>query len=46
VLQEQAEGSNRIIATDGVNLAEITVPESSTPADAAAFLGAVLRAAG
>lgn len=46
VLQAQAEGASRIIATDGVNLAEITVPESSTPADAAAFLGAVLRAAG
>lgn len=46
VLQEQAEGASRIIATDGVNLAEITVPASSTPADAAAFLGAVLRAAG
>lgn len=46
VLQEQADGTARIFATDGVNFAWITVPESSAPADAAAFLAIVMRAAG
>lgn len=46
VLQQRSDGSDRITATDGVNLAWITVPESSSPAEAAAFLAGVMRAAG
>ena len=45
MLREQADGSARIFATDGVNFAWITVPESSSPAQAAAFLAVVMRAA-
>ncbi|MBM7503551.1 hypothetical protein ACFPER_08715 [Agromyces aurantiacus] len=46
VLQEHPGGLDRIIATDGVNLAQVTVPESSAPAEAAAFLALVMRVAG
>lgn len=46
VLRQQSDGSDRITATDGVNLAWITVPESSSPDEAAAFLAVVMRAAG
>lgn len=46
VRQQLGDGSGRITATDGVNLAWITVPESASDAEAAAFLSMVMRAAG
>lgn len=45
VRQQLGDGSGRLTATDGVNLAWITVPESASDADAAAFLAVVMRAA-
>ena len=46
VRQQLGDGSGRITATDSVNLAWITVPESASDAEAAAFLSMVMRAAG
>lgn len=45
VRHQLRDGSGRITATDGVNLARITVPESASDAEAAAFLAVVMRAA-
>ena len=45
VRQQLGDGSGRITATDGVNLAWITVPASTSDAEAAAFLAVVMRAA-
>ena len=41
VVQQEVDGSARITATDGVNLAWITAPEDRS--EAAAFLAAVMR---
>ena len=45
VVQQEDDGSARITATDGVNLAWITAPEGVPEDEAAAFLAAVMRAA-
>jgi hypothetical protein len=45
VLQHEDDGSARITATDGVNLAWITAPEGVPEDEAAAFLAAVMQAA-
>ncbi|WP_448005469.1 hypothetical protein [Agromyces bauzanensis] len=45
VVQHEDDGSARITATDGVNLAWITAAEGVSEVEAAAFLAAVMRAA-
>ena len=45
VVQQEDDGSARITATDGVNLAWITAPEGDSEVEAAAFLAAVMQAA-
>jgi hypothetical protein len=45
VVQQEVDGSTRITATDGVNLAWITAAEGVSEVEAAAFLAAVMRAA-
>ena len=45
VVQQEDDGSARITATDGVNLAWITAPEGVSEVEAAAFLAAVMQAA-
>jgi len=45
VVQQEVDGSARITATDGVNLAWITAADGVSETEAAAFLAAVMRAA-
>ena len=45
VVQQEVDGSARITATDGVNLAWITAADGVPEAEAAAFLAAVMHAA-